>query len=103
MKYVDVTNDIAFRKIFGDENRKGEGLITAFDQANKHNWTKQELEDYNKVFIREADEKGRLELAEKRGEAKGKLDAAKSLKKLGVAIETIMEATGLTKAEIEKL
>lgn len=22
MKFVDVTNDIAFRKIFGDENRK---------------------------------------------------------------------------------
>jgi predicted transposase/invertase (TIGR01784 family) len=81
------------------ENIKDEGLITAFDQANKHNWTKQELEDYNKVFIREADEKGRLELAEKRGIRK----VATALKKNGVPIETIIAATGLTKQEIESL
>ena len=33
----------------------------------------------------------------------GKLETAKSLKKLGVPIETIIEAAGLTKEEIEKL
>jgi predicted transposase/invertase (TIGR01784 family) len=37
------------------------------------------------------------------GKLEGKLDTAKSFKKLGVAIETIIEATGLTKEEIEKL
>lgn len=33
----------------------------------------------------------------------GKLETAKSFKKLGVPIETIIEATGLTKEEIERL
>jgi predicted transposase/invertase (TIGR01784 family) len=37
------------------------------------------------------------------GKLEGKLDTAKSFKKLGVAIETIIEATRLTKEEIEKL
>lgn len=47
------------------------GLITAFDVADKHNWTKQELEDYNKIFIREQDERGRFELGIERAEKRG--------------------------------
>jgi predicted transposase/invertase (TIGR01784 family) len=37
------------------------------------------------------------------GRLEGKLETAKSFKKLGVSIEIIIEATGLTKEEIEKL
>ena len=37
------------------------------------------------------------------GKQEGKLETAKALKKLGVPVETIIEATGLTKEEIEKL
>ena len=45
---------------------------------------------------------GRIE-GKLEGRFEGKLETAKSLKKLGVPIETIIEATGLTKEEIERL
>jgi predicted transposase/invertase (TIGR01784 family) len=37
------------------------------------------------------------------GKLEGKLETAKSLKKLGISVETIIEATGLTKEQIERL
>lgn len=99
------------------------GLITAFDVADKHNWTKQELEDYNKIFIREQDERGRFELgmerAEKRGlaigeargleigEAKGErlnsIKIASKLKLAGMDFNFIAETTGLSIQDIENL
>ena len=52
MKFVDVKNDVAFRKIFGNENKKktenlnvvsdnidDEGLKEAYFDANKSSWT----------------------------------------------------------------
>jgi predicted transposase/invertase (TIGR01784 family) len=80
-----------------------EGLKDAFEQANKHNWTAQELEDYNKVFIREQDERGRLELAEDKGIKKGKIEMARLMKFENEPIEKIIKYTGLTKEEVERL
>jgi predicted transposase/invertase (TIGR01784 family) len=80
-----------------------EGLKDAFEQANKHNWTAQELEDYNKVFIREQDERGRLELAEDKGIKKGKIEMASLMKAEDEPIEKIVKYTGLTKEEVERL
>jgi predicted transposase/invertase (TIGR01784 family) len=80
-----------------------EGLKDAFEQANKHNWTAQELEDYNKVFIREQDERGRLELAEDKGIKKGKIEMASLMKAEDEPIEKIIKYTGLTKEEVERL
>jgi predicted transposase/invertase (TIGR01784 family) len=81
-----------------------EGLKDAFEQANKHNWTAQELEDYNKVFIREQDERGRLELAEDKGMKKGgmeeKIKMFNIMESEGESIEKIIKYTGLTKEEI---
>ena len=45
---------------------------------------------------------GRIE-GKLEGRIEGKLETAKSFKILGVPIETIIEATGLTKEEIERL
>ena len=90
------------------------GLKEAFIEADKHNWSKQELEDYNKIFIREQDERGRFELgmerAEKKGKQKGieigiekerkeqekklqieKLEMAKKCLKIGISIEDIIK------------
>ena len=82
-----------------------EKMKTYFD-SNQHNWSKQELDDYNKIFIREADDRGKITLAEKRGEQKGKIDGkietARNLKELGISIEIISQSTGLTQEEIEK-
>lgn len=89
------------------ENIQDEGLKEAYIDADKHNWTKTELEDYNKIFIKIRDELGRIELAEEKGIEKGKIEGkievAKKLKSKGFDIETIIETTGLSKQEIENL
>lgn len=49
------------------------------------------------------DEQSRLNGARKEGKIEGKIEVAKNLKKLGLDIKKIAEATGLTIDEIEKL
>ncbi len=89
------------------ESITDQGLKTAFEEADRHNWSKLELEEYNKIFIREGDEKGRLRMAERRGQTKGKIEGkievAKNLIKLGLDHQTIGTATGLKIEEIEEL
>jgi predicted transposase/invertase (TIGR01784 family) len=89
------------------ESVKDEGLKEAYTEADKHNWTKQELEDYERASIKERDEIGRIEFAEKKGNIKGKIEGkievARSLKLNGIDFDLIAKATGLTKDEIEKL
>jgi len=78
---------------------KDEGLMEAYVEANQQNWTKRELEDYLRASIKERDDIGRIEFAEKKA-IKG---VARILKDNGVAIEVIMKSTGLTKDEIDSL
>ncbi|MFM9840606.1 MAG: Rpn family recombination-promoting nuclease/putative transposase [Cyclobacteriaceae bacterium] len=85
------------------ESVKDEGLKEAYFEADKQNWTKLELEDYLRASMREQDDLGRIDFAEKRAEKRGVLMVAKNLKKNGVPIEAIIESTGLTKDEIERL
>ncbi|MDX2197289.1 MAG: Rpn family recombination-promoting nuclease/putative transposase [Cytophagales bacterium] len=96
-----------------------EGIKDAFIQADKHNWTKEELQEYNKVFMREQDERGRYQLAIERaeknaelkgkiqgineGKIEGKIEVAKNLKINGISMDIIILSTGLTKEEIDKL
>ena len=81
------------------ENVKDEGLKEAYIEASQQNWTKLELEDYMRASIKERDEIGRIEFAEK----KLILKVAKSFKDNGVPLEVIIKSTGLTKDVIEKL
>jgi predicted transposase/invertase (TIGR01784 family) len=88
-------------------NVQDKGLQEAYNEANKHNWSKQELEDYEYASMRETDEKATRMLAEERAEARGKIEKsveiAKELKKNNVGMDIISKATGLTVEEIEKL
>jgi predicted transposase/invertase (TIGR01784 family) len=81
------------------DNVKDEGLQEAYKEADRQNWTKQELEDYERASIKERDEQGRIDFAEK----KRALTIAKSLKQNGVSVEIIIKSTGLSLSEIEKL
>ena len=47
-----------------------EGLKEAYHDANKHSWEKEELEAYDYSAMREQDERGKVQLAEQRGEQK---------------------------------
>ena len=93
------------------ESVKDEGLKEAYTEANQQNWTKEELEDYQRASIKERDEIGRIEFAEKKGKIKGKIEGkieskiemVRLMKADGETTEKIIRYTGLTNDEIEKL
>ena len=88
-----------------------EGLKEAYIEASQENWTRLELDDYLRASIKERDDIGRIEFAEKkaeirgeiRGEIKRNLEIAKAAKELGLSSEDIVKLTGLSKDEIENL
>ena len=77
------------------DNINDEGLKSAYEDADKHNWSKEELEAYDNVFIREQDDRGRLTKIQK--------DIARKLLKLGLPLEVVSESTGLTIDQVMKL
>ena len=93
------------------ENVIDEGLKEAYLEANQHNWTKRELEDYLRASLKERDEIGRIEFAvrkaeksaEIRGEIKVILKVAKNMLQKGFSKNDIMEFTGLSEAELEEI
>ena len=72
-----------------------EGLKEAFVEADKHNWSKEELEAYDYVLMREQDDRGRITKVQK--------DIAKNFLNLGVSIEDTAKGTGLTLEQVRKL
>lgn len=81
------------------ESVKDEGLQEAYIEADKQNWTKQELEDYERASIKERDDQGRIEFAEK----KKVFAIAKNMKDNNEPAEKIIQYTGLTNDEINRL
>lgn len=76
-----------------------EGLKEAYLGADRHSWSQDELDDYERASIKEQDEIGRVELAEK----KRTFEIAKFMNEGNEPIEKIIKYTGLTKEEIKKL
>jgi predicted transposase/invertase (TIGR01784 family) len=85
------------------DNVDDEGLKNAYQEANKHTWTAEELEAYDYAFMREEDERAKLDQAEKKGGQKKQLDIALKLIKRNLTNEDIAEDTGLTIKQIEAL
>jgi predicted transposase/invertase (TIGR01784 family) len=82
---------------------KDEGLKSAYEDADKHNWTKAELEAYDYVLMREEDDRGRWSLATKRVVQKEIQDVAKNFLSAGITPEIIAQSTGLTIDEVQKI
>jgi predicted transposase/invertase (TIGR01784 family) len=85
------------------DNLGDTGLRLAYDEANKFNWTKEELLAYDYVFMREQDERGRLAMANKKGKLEAGRMIAKKLIAKGFGNEDIAELTELSVQEIEAL
>lgn len=92
-------------------NTKDKGLEEAYKEADKHNWSKQELEDYEYARMRETDEITTRMLAEERaeargeakGEAKNKIEVTKNAIAAGLSDDIIHKLTGLSIEEIQKI
>ena len=136
MRFVDVKNDIAFRKIFGNENKSeiiisfiknapnlevvpinvlDQGLKSAYQDAEKYTWTKDELMAYDYASMRKGDEKGKrkkaiekavsIAVAEAVTKTKEdeKLELAQRMVKAKEPIEKIKSYTGLSDETINIL
>jgi len=82
------------------ENINDSGLLTAYKDAEKHNWTKAELEEYEYAQMREQDERGEIELAVELAEERAEV-RAKQQEKMEIAKEMIKE--NFTKQQILKI
>ena len=89
------------------ESVKDEGLKNAYEDANKHNWTKAELDAYDYVLMREQDDRGRWSLATRRALGKNTEDVSKSIAlnflKSGIPPEIVAQNTGLSIDEVMAL
>jgi len=92
IKYLEDFQTIP--NIFNDEV-----FSKAFEKAEIAKYGAIELDNYENSLKSYRDLKGIIDTALD----EGKLESARSFKRLGISIETIIEATGLTKEEIEKL
>lgn len=77
------------------EDVHDQGLKYAYQGADKHNWTKEELEAYDYALMREQDDRGRFTKLQK--------GIARNFLKSGISIEIVAQNTGLTIDEVEKL
>jgi len=96
-----------------------EGLRNAYEDADKHNWTKDELEAYDYVLMREQDERGRVSFAVNKAVSFAVTKAvnaaviktqkdlaeniARSLLNTGLSIEEVAKHTGLTVEQVRTL
>ncbi len=85
------------------ENTNDSGLISAYKDAEKHNWTKEELEEYEYAQMREQDERGEIELAVEIAVDSKAIEIAKKLINLNIEKDTIQKSTDLSIETIDKL
>ncbi len=100
---------------FIPDDVQDEGLKSAYENANQYTWSKEELDAYDAIYIREEDERARLDKAVSKameeGEAKGKIEGkiegkteiAQNAILEGASDEFIAKITGLSFGEIKAL
>lgn len=81
------------------ENINDTGLLTAYKDAEKHNWTKEELEDYDYVLMREQDERGQTQFVVDKVIAETIIEFYKN----NVSIEVIAKSTKQSIGQIKEI
>ncbi len=89
------------------ENIHDEGLKSAYEEANVQTWTQEELDAYDYAFMREEDERARLDkaimLGKEEGKVEGKEEAVLGLFENGVSIELIAKALKLNENRVRQI
>ena len=105
---MEKLDELAFKDskpVFNDlEKMAGIRFMTweeevAYQRALKRMWDYDAVMDGERRYAREQGHKEGMQ----EGKLEGKQETAANLKKLGVPLETIMQASGLTKEQIEAL
>ncbi len=84
-------------------NLDDEGLKSAYLEADKHLWTKADLEAYQYARMRETDDIAREMLVEEKAKLSNQIEIAKRMLTDNESNERIAKYTGLTLEQIEKL
>jgi hypothetical protein len=110
MKFVDIKNDIAFRKIFGNDKKKeipdnvdDEGLKEAYADANQNTWSQAELDAYNYSAMREQDDRGRMEKSLQKGAENKEVEAIIGFLNIGISEEQISIALKITIEKVKQV
>ena len=112
-KRLNELNSIIDKWVYFIKNAKNLDLIPkefedkkefqeAFKIANQYNWSKEEIEVYDYINLKEMDEANAIKTAEKKGAKAKQIEIAKNLLDV-LDIETIALKTGLDIEEIKKL
>ena len=75
----------------------------SYEVAAQHTWTREELDIYEAQEFKIAVNQNVLETARMEGEKRKAVEIAKNLLASGLAIDLIVQATGLTSTEIQQL
>ena len=85
------------------ENINDEGLKSAYEEANVQTWTQEELDAYEYAFMREEDERARLDKAEQKGEEKKEIELIIEMVKEGFSISQIVKVTKKSEQEVSQI
>jgi predicted transposase/invertase (TIGR01784 family) len=89
------------------DNINDEGLKSAYEEANIQTWTQEELDAYDYAFMREEDERSRLDKAEQKGKDEGEnkkeIEAVLGFYENGVPIEIISKSLKISKERVEQI
>jgi predicted transposase/invertase (TIGR01784 family) len=84
-------------------NINDEGLKSAYEEANVQTWTQEELDAYEYAFMREEDERARLDKAEQKGKQEGKVEIVLEMYGDGFPVDKIARLVKMTVPEVEQV
>jgi predicted transposase/invertase (TIGR01784 family) len=79
------------------------GLKSAYEDANVQTWTQEELDAYEYAFMREEDERARLDKAEQKGKQEGKVEIILEMYGDGFPVDKIAKLVKMTTQEVEQI
>ncbi|MBK7940070.1 MAG: Rpn family recombination-promoting nuclease/putative transposase [Lewinellaceae bacterium] len=85
------------------ENINDEGLKSAYEEANVQTWTQEELDAYEYAFMREEDERARLDKAKKDGKEEGQEEAVLGFFGNGASIELIAKSLKISEDKVRQI
>jgi len=102
-KHAEETSEDDLAQLIGSDSV----IKRAYEELNRFSWTKEELNTYEQEEKRELDtlaiREQLLAEGEAIGEARNRIEVAKKMIKTGIAIDIIIEITGLMRQEVEQL
>jgi len=89
--------------VIPDFANEDEGLKTAFIEADKYQWSKEELKAYDNVTIKEQDERGEKELVSQKARDEKELELILEMDKEGFTISQIARVTKKSEDEVRQV